>query len=356
MRLALPLLLLMCGPLAGALPSRTQPAQTRPAQTQPAQVLLGGVRHEYQRLNNCGPVTLGMAMSYWGGRQNQYQIAPLLKPNKADKNVGPGELASYAAKQDYAVHSGVAGTPALLKSLVAAGFPVIVETWFVTGEEGGMGHYRLINGYDDKAAEFRALDSFYGPRVRMSYTQLGKLWRGFGGTYLVVAPKNRQAKLNAVLGERAVSGNEWRLALSTAERGTQTRPQDAFGWFNLGTAKLRLGDAKGAARAYDRARAAPVDRSLDPSRPARVVGGLPWRMSWYQFGMLEAYLRVGRSAEVVAMANAVLRDAPDHEEALYWRGRARAALGQTSAARTDYQAALRFRPGFDRAAQALRQL
>ncbi|WP_293912948.1 C39 family peptidase [Deinococcus sp.] len=346
MRVALPLFtLLACGPLACALPS---------------QVLLTGMRHEYQRLNNCGPVTIGMAMSVWGGNQTQAVIAPVLKPNK---NVGPGEMASYASKQGYAVHSGVAGTPSLLRSLVAAGFPVIIETWFVTGEEGGMGHYRLVTGYDDRAAEFRALDSFYGPKVRMPYAQLSKLWRGFGGTYLVVVPKNKLAQLNALLGERSVPGNEWRLALRAAQSETQTRPQDAFAWFNLGTAKLHVGDARGAARAYDRARAAPLDRSLDPSpaelyksRPARVVGGLPWRMSWYQFGMLETYLRVGRPAEVVEIANAVLRDAPDHEEALYWRGRARAALGQTSAAQSDYQAALRFRPGFDRAAQALRQL
>ena len=90
MRVALPLLtLLACGPLACALPSQTTPTQTRSTQR-----LLSGARHEYQRLNNCGPVTIGMAMSDWGGRQNQYQIAPLLKPNKADNNVGPDELAS----------------------------------------------------------------------------------------------------------------------------------------------------------------------------------------------------------------------------------------------------------------------
>jgi tetratricopeptide (TPR) repeat protein len=350
MRIALPFLaLLTSGTLTSALAAV-------PAQTVPAQVLLSGVRHEYQRFNNCGPVTIGMAMSYWGGQQTQAAIAPVLKPNSADKNVGPGELADYARKQGYAVHSGVAGTPELLKSLVAAGFPVIVETWFVTGEEGGMGHYRLVTGYDDAKSEFRALDSFYGPKVRMPYAQLGTLWRGFGSTYLVVAPKNRQAKLNAVLGERAKAGHEWRLALATAERETQSRPQDAFGWFNLGTAKLLQGDARGAARAYDRARAAPVDRTLDPSRPARVSGGLPWRMNWYQFGAMEAYLRVGRPADVVTLASGVLRDAPDHEEALYWRGRARAALGQKTAARNDYQAALRFRPGFQKAAQALKTL
>ena len=75
------------------------------------------------------------------------------------------------------MHSGVAGTSALLRALVAAGFPVIVETWFVTEEEGGMGHYRLINGYDEAKREFRALDSFHGPNIDMPYAELSTLWR-----------------------------------------------------------------------------------------------------------------------------------------------------------------------------------
>lgn len=108
---------------ARAAPPRRAPTSPVPASAQP-----GGVRHEYQRLNNCGPVTIGMAMSYWGGTQNQYAIAPVLKPNKADKNVGPDELAGYARKQGYAVHLGVADDLKLVGRLVAAGFPVIVET------------------------------------------------------------------------------------------------------------------------------------------------------------------------------------------------------------------------------------
>ncbi|ADH63015.1 hypothetical protein Mesil_1110 [Allomeiothermus silvanus DSM 9946] len=51
------------------------------AAAQPSSIRLEGVRHEYQRFNNCGPVTVGMAMSFWGSGLTQYQIAPVLKPN-----------------------------------------------------------------------------------------------------------------------------------------------------------------------------------------------------------------------------------------------------------------------------------
>jgi hypothetical protein len=37
----------------------------------PDAVSLTGVRHEYQKMNNCGPAALAMALSYWGWDGNQ---------------------------------------------------------------------------------------------------------------------------------------------------------------------------------------------------------------------------------------------------------------------------------------------
>lgn len=322
----------------------------------PAQVKLGGIRHEYQRLNNCGPATLGMALSFWGSRLSQADIAPVVKPNRTDKHVAPEELAAFARTQGYAALEGVAGDLNTVRTLLAAGFPVIVHTWFVTPEEGGMGHYRLVNGYDDVAGVLRVMDSFSGPKVTLRYTDFEQLWRGFGNSYLVVVPRAQAQKVWAIVGAQADPRTRWARALVLAQQETRARPQDAFSWFNLGTAQLRTGDARAAAASFDHARAVPPDRSLDPTRPARVQGGLPWRMLWYQFGPLEAYARVGRFSDVLALANAVLRDAPDHEEALYWRGHAEAALGRTAAARADFLEVLRLRPGFEAARAALRGL
>lgn len=332
------------------LPPMEEPApppapEPEPAPTPlPASARVGGIRHEYQRLNNCGPVTVGMALSRWGSTLNQYDIAPRLKPTAGDVNVSPDELAAYARSQGMDAHLARGGDRPLLKRLLAAGFPVVVETWFVTGDDGGMGHYRLLTGYDDASQSFSALDSYLGP-LTMPYGRFDELWRSFGRTFLVVSPPERQTELRELLDFRAdgkqAQQEVLRVALAEAERRG-----DPVGWLNLGHAKLSVGDARGAARAFDQALAAQPDPSLDPTRPARVVGGLPWRALWYSFGPLEAYVRTGRYADVLRLTGNVLRDAPAHEEAYYWRGRALAGLGRTAEAQAAYREALRLRPGY----------
>jgi len=286
----------------------------------PTATQLPGIRHEYQRLNNCGPVTIGMAMSYWGSTQTQAQIAPRLKDDALDKNVNFSELRPYAEAQGYFVHQGVGGTLPLLKSLIASGYPVMVETWFVTASDGGMGHYRLLSGYDDSAGAFRAYDSYLGPKLSLKYAEFDRLWRGYNRSYMVVAPPKRASQLRARLGKTHQGQAMWRGALKTAQAEVSARP-DAFGYLNLGAAKLHLGDARGAARAFDAARRVRPDASLDPTRPASAVGGWPWRTLWYRFEPLEAYLRVGRKAEVQRLTAAVLRDTPGHKELLKWQRR-----------------------------------
>ncbi|RIH87320.1 Peptidase C39 like family protein [Meiothermus luteus] len=316
-------------------------------------LFLKGVRHEYQRFNNCGPATLGMALSYWGRPETQRQIAPALKPNPSDKNVSPEEMAAYARGLGFGVHQGMAGDIGLLERLLQAGFPVIVETWFVTPDHGGMGHYRLLVGYERARRVFYAFDSYLGPRIVLPYAGLDRLWRVFNRTYLVVYPRSREGRLMAVLGERGRPGREVRLALERAQQEVRGSPASPFPWFNLGSAWLRLGRPQEAALAFDRSRRMPPDRGLDPRPPGGEALGWPWRMLWYQFGPYEAYYQTGRYAEVVALASGVLARAPDHEESLYWRARARGALGDLRGARADLRAALGYRPGFREAAAAL---
>lgn len=315
-------------------------------------VRLEGIRHEYQRLNNCGPATLAMSLSFWGSRLTQYQTAPALKPNRADKNVSPSEMAAYARAQGFGVHQGLAGDLALLKRLLAAGYPVIAQTWFVS-DQGGMGHYRLLTGYEESGAYFRAFDSYNGPDIRLGYGELDRLWQVYNRTYLVVYPASRQAAVAGLLGQRLAPGFESQRALGVARQEVQRQPADGFAWFNLGSSLLEAGDAAGAAAAFDRARSAPVNRSFDPDRPPGAGGNWPWRTLWYQFGPYAAYYGTGRYAEVVSLTSQTLGKAPDHEESYYWRARARMALGQTEAARADLRAALRHRPGFAEARSLL---
>ncbi|RTR26505.1 C39 family peptidase [Deinococcus radiophilus] len=324
-----------------------------PTPTLPASASLPGLRHEYQRLNNCGPATLGTAMSVWGTPDTQYDIAPAVRPAAGDVNVTPAELAAYARAQGLDTHLAPGGSIDLIRGLLSEGIPVIVHTWFVT-DDGGMGHFRVLTGYDDAAQKFLALDSYLGP-LGMDYAAFDELWRTFGRTYLAVYPPEQGAAVTALLGDQADPQVAKQSHLEAALAEAQAR-DDAVGWLTAGQAALNIGDARMASLYFDRAFAAAPNPALDPTRPSWVQGGLPWRTLWYTFGPLEAYTRTARYADVLRLSGNILRDVPSHEEAHYWRGRALAGLGRTAEARAAYTEALRLRPQFAAAQQALARL
>ena len=119
----------------------------------PAVVQLEGVFQEYQRMNSCGPTNLAINLRYWGWVGEQTDIENVVKPRLEDLNVTPQEMVSYVqehTEQDAIVRLG--GSVDLLKRLVAAGYPVMVERGFVNIDEdwkGWMGHYGVVDGYDD---------------------------------------------------------------------------------------------------------------------------------------------------------------------------------------------------------------
>lgn len=320
-------------------PSPRPTAAPRPSPTAlplPAEAQVPGVRHVYQRWNNCGPVTVAMALSALGDTVDQMAAAQVLKPDPDDKNVGPTELADYAMQRGHGAIVRVNGDRDRLRALVAAGLPVIVETWFVPEPGDEMGHYRLVTGYSDTAGLFRTADSYEGPEVLVPYDEFDRLWRVFNRTYVVAWPADLADDVTRLLGADADDQAMYVRAAARAQ-DELVASADAYGWFNLGSSLLGLGDSAGAARAFDEARAI----------------GLPWRMLWYQFGPFEAYGAEGRWQDVRALANANLKNAGNLEESLYWRGRAAAALGDAAAAARDYQQALSLNPGYEAARQAV---
>jgi hypothetical protein len=133
------------GPTATPVPSATP---TQPPTPIPEKVVLQGIPHEYEKMNNCGPATLSMNLAYWGWEGDQLVTRAYLRPNTAvdDKNVMPAELANYVNTQTgLKALVRVGGDIDLLKRLIAAGFPVIVEKGFQPGKEAWMGHYALVS-------------------------------------------------------------------------------------------------------------------------------------------------------------------------------------------------------------------
>ncbi|MGH2619493.1 MAG: C39 family peptidase [Anaerolineales bacterium] len=324
----------------------------------PSRLLLTGIRHEYQGWNNCGPATLAMALSFWGWIGDQRPVAQYVKPNPRDKNVMPYELADFVRERtDLEVVVRMGGELPLLKSLIAAGFPVVIEKGLeVPGVDGWMGHYEVLAGYDDASGIFNAYDSYEGDfsggnTLAVSYQTIETNWRHFNHTYLIIYPPERGRELFSMLGADADEQTNIRRAAERAsEEIFSTSGRDLFfAWFNRGTNLMLLQDYGGAATAYDQA--FQVYAELDPEVR-------PWRVMWYQTGPYFAYYYSGRYWDVIGLATQTLDNMsePVLEESYYWRGLAKEALGDVAGAIADYQSSLDLHTGFGPALTQLARL
>jgi tetratricopeptide (TPR) repeat protein len=247
--------------------------------------------------------------------------------------------------------------------LLNAGYPVIIESWYVRDAQDQLGHYRLVIGYDDEQARFQLYDSLYDPPTYLGYQALDELWRVYNRTYMVLYEPDRWDEISVLLGlseppppmeDPEYVGAElddpamYEEALAMAYREIENAPESCeayascsdwvtFGWFNVGTNLTALGRFSEAASAYDRARQL----------------GLHYRVLWYQFGPYESYYAAGRYDDVIALADATLATAKNLEESYYWRGQARLALGEVDAARADFKTALKYHEGWVPAVEAL---
>jgi tetratricopeptide (TPR) repeat protein len=303
-----------------------------------------------QTWNNCGPANVAQALEPFGWPGDQAKAATYLKPNKEDKNVSPSEIVTYVSliSKETKVKGGigaltrVGGDLTLIKRLVSQQFSVILETGFSLPEEGWMGHYLTVIGYDDSKGVLYGLDTFLGDGpdsagVPEKYDDLDRRWRQFNRVYIVIYPLERENEVLNILGHDTDLVYNVLHALDTARREAAANPNNQYAWFNMGSNYTLLGQYAQATIAFDRA--------------SRVGGGLPFRMLWYQFGPLEAYYHVGNYASVLALVSASLKTTTYVEETYYWRGMVAAAQGKSAQAIEDFNRVLKFNPNFALAAQ-----
>lgn len=311
----------------------------------PARVELAAPPWEKQDINNCGPATLSMYLNFFGWKGDQFTISDVIKPIPQDRNVNIEELLYFTRNYAGWLRSEfrVGGTVDLLKRLIAAGLPVVIEESFYFEEyywpndDRWAGHYLLVTGYDDAAQTFTVQDSFYGANKRVSYTELDKNWQSFNRVYFIVFYPEQEEMVKNLLGEDWDVRQNRQRALEAARRETEQDPDNGFAWFNLGSNLVYFESYAEAAQAYDRARAA----------------GLPQRMLRYQFGPFFAYFNTGRDADLLALTEYALKITPNAEEALLWHGWAQYRMGNRQKALESFQKALQARPGYFDAQYAL---
>lgn len=328
-------------------PATATPAITAtPIQTPtplPSSVALAAPAWEKQDWNNCGPATLALALRMYGWTGDQFDISDLLKPDRGDKNVNIEELVYYVRTQAGWLNADfrVGGTIDVLKSFLAAGYPVIVEKGFTLdptdGGGGWAGHYLLLTGYDDGEGVFLAQDSNKGPDRQVSYAELDEGWQAFNRVFLYLYLPEAQPEIDRLLGEDADPDRNRERALEAARSEIERDAEDAFAWFNLGTNLVYFERYGEAAAAYDTA-----------------LGlGLPWRFTRYQFGPYIAYFHQGRFEELIELADYTLFRTQKAEESSLWRGWARYRLGDVYGAIEDFRAALAVNPYYQDALYAL---
>lgn len=313
--------------------------------------ILTGFTHEWQKFNNCGPANLSMALSFWGWQGNQHITKNYLRPDDRDKNTMPHEMVAFVETQtELNALWRYGGDPDLLKSLIAAGFPTIIEIGHYKPDECWVGHFVTISGYDDFVERFVAQDSLLGADKPYSYEQLESRWRDFNFVYVVSYPPEREAVLMEILGRHPdpVYGYQVGALRALHEIETLEGVDRYFAMLNLGTSLVMLEDYPAAAEAYDNAFA------YYPSVPD---DQRPWRMLWYLDGPYVAYYHTGRYQDVIELANTTLPMADGTlEESLYWRGMAKEALENVNGAIADFRLAYTINPNSTPARQELERL
>ncbi|MCW5877800.1 MAG: C39 family peptidase [Anaerolineales bacterium] len=278
----------------------------------PPNFILTPPAHETQGPNNCGPATLAMYLRYYGWGGDQYSISDEIKPISADRNVNVDELDYYIRTRAGWLSTlfRVDGSITLLKQLLAAGLPVMVEKGhiieidYLLNDDYWNGHYALLTGYDDASGEFIYQDSYNGPDQRMGYTELDMWWQQFNRVYTLVYTPDREADVQAILGADWDAQANRQNAMVTAQLEVESDPENAFAWFNLGMNQVYFGEFNAAAASFDQAR----------------LIGLPMRMLRYQFGPFFAYYHTNRLDDLNQLVDYALAITPNSEDVLIWRG------------------------------------
>lgn len=314
----------------------------------PASTRMYGFTYVLQGWNDCGPANITMALSHFGWRQDQDFAANILKPNPEDKNVSPSEMVNFVRTQtQISAVTRIGGDMELIKDFVAANIPVIIETGYSLEGEDWLGHYQTVVGYDDTQNVFYVYDTWLGTGtgdagLPIKYSDFDSRWQTFNRTFIALYTKDRENVVTQILGDRADVTKSDQIALQIATDEARANPQNAYAWFNMGTAYDKLGEYDKSAAAYDQ---------------AIHLNTLPFRMLWYQFGPFDAYFNTQRYDDVMALVANNINTAGNYvEETFYWQGKVYAAEGQKANAMASFQKALAQNPNYQAARDALTAL
>ncbi len=297
-------------------------------------IVLSPMVHDYQRMNNCGPVAVLMTLSYYGQSHPQRAVAEALRPSPEDVSVSADEAASYVRDQGLHAVVRLGGTTRILRELLSNGIPVMTPHLLNTEED--IGHFTVVRGYDQGSDTFVINDSYYGPERYVPVSEYMRLWEPYERTYVPVYRPDQEPVVAAILGA------DWDPTENVAryvseQREVVERNPSANTWMSLGYGLYRAGQYEEAVQAYAQA----------------VEYGLSRRTLWYTAWPAASLNALSRHTEALSLANAALGQNPASSEMLLERGAALEGLGREAEAVDAYRLAARYAPYLARAQDAL---
>lgn len=297
-----------------------------------------------QTFNNCGPATLSMVMSMFGKNVSQEVLANEMRPfhnpygGVDDKSIFASEFARFAKEYGFEGIHRPNGTTDLLKTFVANDIPVIVRMWLNPYED--IGHFRIVRGYDSAKQNIIVDDSYNGPNIEIPYSDFLAMWQPFQYGYVLVFPKEKQDVVNSILDKEVDEMVAWQNTLERAEKELADNPNNAYTEFNLAVAHYYLGNYKKTIEAFERA---------EPN--------LPPRMLWYQYEPIVAYQKEKNYDRVFQLTAAVFNSGNLAFSELYQvRGEVYEVLGNTEAAKREFENAVYYNHNFLAAQKALENM
>lgn len=320
------------------------------SETLPSSVILEGFTWIHQGVNRCSAAALSIQLSYFeevtAETYNSFAREEL-NTWGADASVRIEEMGQAIQDRGLGAIVRRGGTVDLMKELISAGFPILVENSYYEGENfyrDWLSHNRVLIGYDDAQGVFFFQDPLLGypegELVSYEYANFDSRWRPFNRDYMVIYSPEEEAVVQEILGDNWDASLNAEYTLSVAQAEIANGQADAFAYFNQGWAQFQLGQFAESATSFDQARNI----------------GLPFRMLWYEFGIFEAYLAVERYQDVITLANIEIANAGAEisiEEWYFYAAQAYEGLGNTQRALINYEVAVARNYNFTAAAERI---
>lgn len=322
--------------VATAPPSPTAIAATptiaptaKPEPIAPA-TFLEPMSHWFQGWNQCAEESIAMSVSYFGIKLDPNAVTAYLRPNngvKGSKNVESNRIVDYLRGQGLHADAYHGGTVDRVKRLVAVGVPVIVGQWQNRGDHAGVGHWRVVRGYDDAKGVFLINDSMEGAAVPISYAEFDDLWPVYNYVYIPVWNDRLAPNVQAVMGDDMNLTVNITHDIAYVQKRIEQQPTNAELPFALGGAYFQAGEFQKAVDAYHRA------------RTMGLIQKYPWTL-WYQSWPVTAMVNLGMNNEALQVSQENIHSAGvyaimhDERAILYEK------QGDMATAKREYQMAL----------------